>query len=211
MPESASNNTSNPIVLLGAGGHAKVVADAVLSRRGTVAGFYDDASDPSLSIVLPGAKHLGPLASASSETRLVILAIGDLAARRAVLQGLPSLSWASAIHASAVVSPRATVEPGALIAPRAVVNPGAAIGPHAIINTGAIIEHDCTIGENTHIGPGAILSGGVRIGTDTLIGSGAIVLPGVSIGSGCVIGAGSVVTADLPDGCRVVGVPARRY
>jgi len=211
MPDSPQNTTSDPVVLLGAGGHAKVVADAILSRGGTVAGFYDDTADPALSIVLPGAKHLGPFASASSETRPVILAIGDLAARRAVLEKLPSLTWASAIHASAIVSPHAAIEPGALIAPRAVVNPAAAIGPHAIINTGAIVEHDCTIGENTHIGPGAILSGRVSIGTDTLIGSGAIVLPGVCIGSGCVIGAGSVVTADLPDGCRAVGVPARRY
>lgn len=209
MPDSPQNTTSDPIVLLGAGGHAKVVADAILSRGTTVAGFYDDASEPAL--VLPGASHLGPLDAASSETRLVILAIGDLSARRAVLDRHPSLHWASAVHASAIVSPRATLQPGALIAPRAVVNPGVTIGPHAIINTGAIVEHDCTIGENAHLGPGAILSGGVRIGPDTLIGSGAIVLPGISIGSGCVVGAGAVVTADLPDGCRAVGVPARVY
>lgn len=209
MSLNASPIPTDPIVLLGAGGHAKVVADAVLSRGGTVAGFYDDAEAPAL--VLPGAVHLGPLDAASSESRPAILAIGALAARRSRLAGLNALDWASAVHTSAVVSPRATVQPGTLIAPRAVVNAGAAIGPHAIINTGAIIEHDCIVGENTHIGPGAILSGGVNIGTDTLIGSGAIVLPGVRIGSGCVIGGGAVVAADLPDGSRAVGVPARSY
>jgi hypothetical protein len=88
MPNPDAHNLQ-PIVLLGAGGHAKVVADAILSRGGTVAGFYDDASEPAL--VLPGAVHLGPLDGAGSETRPVILAIGGLAARRSRLAGLPAL------------------------------------------------------------------------------------------------------------------------
>lgn len=205
----ASPNIPHSVVLLGAGGHAKVVADAILSRGGTIAGFYDDAEEPAL--VLPGASHLGPLSGATGETRPTILALGSLFSRCTLLGSLPELVWATAVHASAVVSPRAMVEPGALVAPRAIVNPGARIGAHAIINSGAIIEHDCSVGENTHLGPGAILSGGVTIGSDTLIGSGAIVLPGIRIGSNCVIGAGAVVTKGLPDGTRVVGVPARSY
>ncbi len=205
----ASSNNPHSIVLLGAGGHAKVVADALLSRHTAVAGFYDDAAEPAL--VLPGATHLGPLSGATGETRPTILGLGALASRRKLLGSLPELAWASAVHARAVVSPRASIQPGTLIAPRAVVNPGSTVGPHAIINSGAIVEHDCSVGENTHLGPGAILSGGIIIGSDTLIGSGAIVLPGIRIGSNCVIGAGAVVTKDLPDGSRAVGVPARSY
>ncbi len=208
MP-GATDKQTQPIVLIGAGGHAKVVADAVLASGGTVAGFYDDMPDPSAAVVIPGATHLGPLVSASPETRPLIVALGALDLRRTSIDACAKCTFASAVHPKAIVSPHAAVSPGTLIAARAVINPGARIGPHAIINTGAIVEHDCTIGENTHIGPGAILSGGVTVGSDTLLGSGAIVLPGVKIGSNCVVGAGAVVTNNLPDGSRAVGVPAR--
>jgi len=210
MPDPNADK-SQPVVLIGAGGHAKVVADAVLCSGGRVVGFYDDAADPAAALVLPGATHLGPVASAAAEARPLLVALGSLEVRRKSIDACASATFASAIHPRAIVSPGATVAHGTLIAARAVINPGARIGPHAIINTGAIIEHDCTIGENTHIGPGAILSGGVTVGTDTLIGSGAIALPGVKIGSNCVIGAGAVVTNDLSDGSRAVGVPAKTY
>lgn len=210
MPR-ATDNHSQPVVLIGAGGHAKVVADAVLASGGKVAGFYDDAEDPAAAVVVPGATHLGPVVSAPAETRPLIIALGSLDLRRASIEACAKCTFASAVHPQAIVSPRATVAPGTLIAARAVINPGARIDAHAIINTGAIIEHDCTIGTNTHIGPGAILSGGVTVGSDTLIGSGAIALPGVTIGSNCVIGAGAVVTNDLSDGSRAVGVPAKTY
>jgi acetyltransferase EpsM len=210
MPDHASN-TPEPIALVGAGGHAKVVADAILASGGTIAGFYDDATDPSAAIVLPGAIHLGPVAAAAAATHPLLVAIGTLATRRTVLDRLSGKAFASAVHPSAVVSPAASVAPGAFVGPRAVVNPGASIGAHAIINSGAIIEHDCTVGDNAHIGPGALLGGGATIGPGTLIGTGAIVLPSVKIGSNCLIGAGAVVTAALPDGCRAVGVPARVY
>ena len=210
MP-GATDKQTQPVVLIGAGGHAKVVADAILASGGTIAGFYDDTPDPSAAVVIPSATHLGPLVSAPAETRPLIVALGSLDLRRTSIDACAKCTFANAVHPQAIVSPRATVAPGSLIAARAVINPGARIGPHAIINTGAIVEHDCSIGENTHIGPGAILSGGVTVGSDTLIGSGAIVLPSVKIGSNCVVGAGAVVTKDLPDGSRAVGVPARTY
>jgi len=210
MPHATDKQT-HPVVLIGAGGHAKVVADAVLASGRTIAGVYDDTPDPSAAVVIPGATHLGPLVSAPAETRPLIVALGSLDLRRTSIDACAKCTFANAVHPQAIVSPRATVAPGSLIAARAVINPGARISAHAIINTGAIIEHDCTIGENPHIGPGAILSGGVTVGSDTLIGSGAIVLPSVKIGSNCVIGAGAVVTNDLPDGSRAVGVPAKTY
>ncbi|MCR9216188.1 MAG: acetyltransferase [bacterium] len=210
MP-GATDNHHQPVALIGAGGHAKVVADAVLASGGKVAGFYDDAEDPAAAVVVPGATHLGPVVSAPAETRPLIIALGSLDLRRASIEACAKCAFASAVHPQAIVSPGASIDPGALLAVRAVINPGTRIGPHAIINTGAIVEHDCAIGENTHIGPGAILSGGVTVGSDTLIGSGAIALPGVTIGSNCVIGAGAVVTNDLSDGSRAVGVPAKTY
>ncbi len=209
MPDHPSN-PSQPIALIGAGGHARVVADAILRSGGSVAGFYDDNPGATLAPT-SDAPHLGPLANASDQSHPLLIAIGTLATRRAVLDRLTGKTNAVAIHPSAIVSPSASIAPGASIGPRAVLNPGAAIGAHAIINSGAIIEHDCTIGENAHIAPGATLGGGATIGSDTLIGTGAIVLPGIHIGTGCVIGAGAVVTTDLPDGCRAVGIPAKVY
>ncbi|MFG0293101.1 MAG: acetyltransferase [Phycisphaerales bacterium JB050] len=210
MTDTASNRTQ-PIALIGAGGHARVVADAILRAGGTVAGFYDDNPSATLAPTCPDAPHLGPIESASTESRPLLVAIGTLSTRRAVLKRLTSQLFASAVHPSAIVAPSASVAPGAFVGPRAVLNPGASIGAHAIINSGAIIEHDGSIAENTHIGPGAILGGGTSVGPDTLVGTGAIVLPGIRIGPGCTIGAGAVVTTDLPDGCRAVGVPARAY
>lgn len=196
-------------VLVGGGGHAVVVAEAAKVAGIALAGFLDDDPDPPLKANL---RKIGKLSGLDHPDMLahheVMLALGDIATRRALIPRLPA-DLVTVIHPSAWVSSTATIGGGVFIGPHAVVHAGAVIRDHAIINTGAIVEHDCDIGENAHLAPGAVLGGTVRVGADALVGLGARAIPGVRIGAGCAIGAGSVVIRDIPDGATVMGVPAK--
>lgn len=205
---------SRPLILLGGGGHALVVADAANCSGHVIMGFFDDDPGAALKRRMK-LDHLGRLDEFDAAGRLearLILAFGNLTLRARLLaaHNPPSEQSAAVVSKGAFVSPTATVDPGAFVGPGAVVHAFARVGAHAIINTGAIVEHECEIGENTHIAPGAVLGGDVRVGRDTLIGLGARVLPGVRIGSGCTIAAGAVVIRGVDDGEKVVGMPAKR-
>lgn len=203
------------LVLIGAGGHAKVVADLIL-RVGSyeIVGFLDD--DPAtwgrtiLGLPVLGGHERLPALRAEGAARCLV-AVGDNRARLALAEQAAALgySFPVAIHPRATVAPSARLGPGTVVAAAAVVNPEAVVGNHAIINTGAIVEHDNRLGEGVHISPGAVLCGGVTVGDHGHVGAGARVIPGVCVGSDCVIGAGAVVIRDLPDRVVAVGVPAR--
>lgn len=201
------------ILLLGASGHGKAMADLLLADGSyDVVGFVDAA--PKASKVL-GLPVLG------DESMLVVLAgqgialahaaVGDNAQRLAAAARLRAAGFAlpSMTHPTALIGHGARLGQGAAILARAVIGPEAEIGALALINTGAIVEHDCVVEEAAHIGPGAVLAGGVRVGAGALIGAGAVVRPGVVIGAGAVVGAGAAVVDNVAPGARVMGVPAR--
>jgi sugar O-acyltransferase (sialic acid O-acetyltransferase NeuD family) len=201
------------ILLLGAGGHGKAMADLLLADgRYEVAGFVDAAPKASQVLGLPvlGDESLF-VALACQGITLAHAAVGDNAQRLAAAGRLRVARFAlpSLIHPAALIGHGARVAEGAAILARAVIGPEAEIGALALINTGAIVEHDCVVEEAAHIGPGAVLAGGVRIGAGVLIGAGAVVRPGVVIGAGAVVGAGAAVVEDVAPGARVAGVPAR--
>ncbi len=208
------------ILLFGAGGHAKVVADVVLSVDGlSLAGFCSTAESDAVAlaaryeaaIAWPEARLLELLQSSQThdEFDAVLLAFGDNT-RRFELQSLVGSHQPERIvHRAAWVSPSANIGRGTVVMSGAQVCADARIGVAAIINTGAIVEHDCQLGDAVHIAPGAVLAGAVTVGARTLIGVGASVIPNVSIGEDCTVGAGSVVTRNLPSGSKVVGLPAR--
>ncbi len=115
-----------------------------------------------------------------------------------------------AIKNGSITIPRhVTIKNGSVIMPRSFINTGSVIGSNCIINTGAIIEHDNVIHDHVNINPGVVTGGGVEIGELSMIGMGAIILDHIEIGKECVVGAGSVVTRNVPDRCKVMGVPAR--
>ncbi|GIW74799.1 MAG: acetyltransferase [Phycisphaerales bacterium] len=198
---------SGPIVLVGGGGHARVVADAARWAGVQLEGFVDD--DP--NAVVPGLEHLGPPEHAGPRW---LLCIGHVPARMRVLERLqgrahgPGLGWVL-LHPSAILSEQIRIEQGVFVGPGAVVNVGASLGAHAIVNSGAVVEHDASVGPCSHVAPRAVLCGQVRVGRGCLIGAGAVVLPGVRIGDGATVGAGAVVHRDVAEGATVVGVPAR--
>lgn len=198
------------LVLIGGGGHALVVAESARRAGLDVCGFVDDAADAPLGCGPCSLERLGPITALRERAAVRWhLAIGSVQIRRALLETLWSERASAIVDASAVVADSAEVGAGAFVSARAVVQSRAHVGPHCIVNTAAVIEHECVLAENVHVAPGAVLGGRVRVGRDTLIGLGARVLPGVRIGERCVIGAGSVVIGDVPEGARVVGVPAR--
>lgn len=203
------------LILLGGGGHALVVHEAALALGMEVVGVYDDNPRCNLA-TRTRVPCLGRFDSVSCTMEGAwIVALGDIPSRRRLIDRLPTIpgSMRAIIsclaHPRAYLSPTSTLGPGVFAGPLVCVHSFATIGAHCIINTGAIIEHECVLGENVHVAPNSTLGGNVAVGNDTLIGLGAAVLPGVKIGRGCMIGAGAVVRRDVPDGARVVGVPAR--
>ncbi len=203
--------TDTHIILIGGGGHAKVMLDAALCAGVAIHGFIDDDPDAPITKLRGCPGHVGGFDEVTSRTGCCpILAIGDLELRARLIDRFGDVDFASPIiHPSAIVSASAGIALGGFVGPGAVVNADAKVCSHAIINSGAIVEHDVRVGINAHVGPRAALGGGVVVGNHTLIGIGAVVLPGVKIGSSVVVGGGAVVTQDVGDGETVVGVPAR--
>lgn len=204
---------TNEIVVYGASGHGKVVAD-ILSNidEGSLAGFVDDRRELSGTTVM-GKPVLGDgewLLQPGRSLR-VALGIGDNQARRRVAArcAAAGVDLVTAIHPSAVVASTARIGLGTVVMAGAAINPDADVGSAAIINTGAVVEHDVVVGEFAHMSPNAAAGGAARIGSLAHLGLGAVVLPLVTIGDNTIVGAGAVVNRDLPANVVAVGVPAR--
>jgi acetyltransferase EpsM len=200
------------VIIYGAGGHASVVIDAILSAGiGEIKCLVDD--DPEKwGKELYGYPVISPqeLEEKIKDTHLH-LAIGNNSFRREKAEELKKkgVNFLTIIHPKAYVSPTAHIDEGTIICANAVVNPYAKIGKHCIINTGTIVEHHCEVADFVHIAPNATLGGKVSIGDGTLVGLSATVLLGKRIGKNCIVGAGAVVIDDVPDNTTVVGVPAK--
>ncbi len=203
--------TYTPVLVLGAGGHGRVVAEVARSIGYTVEGFVDDGVPVGTTVL--GAAVLGTMGWLLGQpTRRVALALGDNRRREQLQQQLEAAGHQpeTMVHTAAWVSPSATLGPGTVVMARAVVNAEARIGRGVIVNTGAIVEHECLVGDFVHLSPGATLGGRARIGARSHIGLGASVIHLGEVGADCVVGAGAtVIKGRIADGLTVVGVPAR--
>ena len=198
------------LLIVGAGGHGRVVADAALAAGRWQRVSASDRDAARCTGELLAGVALQPAAAAMAAATAVHVAIGDAAARAREVASLPPGMLATVIHPQASVSSHARVAPGCFVAAQAVVAPGASLGVAVIVNHGSVVDHDVSVGEFSHIAPLAVLGGGVQLGRRVLIGSGAGVLPGLRLGDDVVIGAGAVVVDDLPEAGVYAGVPARR-
>ncbi len=194
------------MVIYGAGGHAKVVYECLISRGEKVVGVLDDDFD-----IIKFFGH--PVAhSYSSELfnkEKFLICIGNNKVRKKISSSIKH-QFGVVIHKTAIFGLNSIINNGTVVIANSVIQPGSIIGNHVIINTGAIVEHDCVIGDFVHVGPGAVICGDVSIGAGTFIGANATILPGINIGEWVTIGAGSVVLGDVVSGATVVGNPGKR-
>ncbi|MFA6316580.1 MAG: acetyltransferase [Elusimicrobiota bacterium] len=203
-------------IIIGAGGHAKVVLHTLAAAGvevlaltdndrsrcgGSVAGVPVLFEDAALKLHPPGSVLLANGVGLHASTD----------PRRLLYERFKKLgySFAKVTAPDAHIAADATMAEGSEILTRAVLHPCASIGENAVVNTGAIVEHDCVVGAHCFLGPGAILCGKVTVGEGSFICAGAVIVPKVSIGAGCLVAAGAVVTRDLPAGTIAAGTPAR--
>jgi sugar O-acyltransferase (sialic acid O-acetyltransferase NeuD family) len=206
------------LLLLGAGGHARVVAETALAtgRFSRIAFLDDRCTGPAQLPEQLGWPVIGPFSAAlDPEVRLqfpaALVAIGNAAVR---LQWLPRLVAAGyelpiVVHLTAWVSPSARLGFGSVVFAQAAIQAQAVIGSGAILNTACSVDHDAQLGDGVHICPGAHVAGEVQVGDRSWIGIGASVIQQIRIGADVTVGAGAAVVRDLPDGVTAVGVPAR--
>jgi UDP-perosamine 4-acetyltransferase len=205
----------NSIVILGGGGHAKVLVSVIQKLPWTIVGYVDPRDGgPVLGVPHVGGDNMLPALLARHPGCAAAIGVGkvDATARRADIQAAAEAlgyRFPTFVSPAAVVNAEVELGAGTVVFDGAVVNAGAITGSICVVNTNATVEHDCRFGTNVHIGPGATVSGGVTIGDDTFVGAGAVVVHGVGIAAGCLIGAGAVVTHDLAGPGTYVGAPAR--
>lgn len=197
------------VIIIGTGGHAKVVADIVLSSKDHLVGFLtaEEGQDSFMGWpVLGKDTEYGGFPSCC-----FVIAVGNPGIRERISNSMGHVKWYTAIHPAASISAVYTsVGEGSVVMANAVVNPYAQIGRHCIINSNATVEHDNKIGDFAHISVGARLAGEVTIGKRTWIGAGATVSNGISIYRDCMIGAGAVVVREIEVPGTYVGVPAHK-
>jgi sugar O-acyltransferase (sialic acid O-acetyltransferase NeuD family) len=211
------HNTALPcrVLILGAGGHGRVVLDILLQDgHHQPVGFLDNNPDIR-GRRIDGIPVLGTIAEAgplAREHRIdgVIVAIGDNGVRRGLARDLESAGFEliNAVHPSATLARNATLGRNIVVAAGVVVCAHCQIGDSVILNTGCVVDHQTMIGEGSHICPGVRIAGRVKVEPGTFVGIGATVIPKVTLGCESIIGAGSVVIADVPPLATVVGVPA---
>lgn len=205
-----------PVLVLGGGGHAKVLIETLQLRLIPILGIVDIDSGQHganvLGVTVVGDEDL--VNGFAPDALLLANALGSIhlpLGRMALYRKFKArgFTFATVIHPSAVVSSYAIIGEGCQIMAGAVIQPCSVIGNNTIINSRASVDHDCVIGEHSHLAPGVTVSGGVTIGNAVHLGVGASVIQGVTIGSNSLIGAGSVVVTNVPENSEYLGVPAR--
>lgn len=205
--------SERPFIIVGGGGHARVVASTLRRLGESILGFTDPDGDAPLG---DDIEHLGGdeilTEKERSEVALTmgVSSAGDTSPRAALFteQVDNGFQFPPLVHPDAVVASEATMEAGTQVMAGAVIQPGASLGDNVIVNTNASVDHDCDVGAHSHIAPGATLSGEVVLDSQIHVGTGASIIQGTEIGKNSVVGAGAVVIEDVPPETVVVGAPA---
>lgn len=198
------------LLLLGSGGHSKVLVSILKSQGEEIIGYFDIKEKVNLKEI----PYLGTdesILNYDKNEYEIINGIGDIKTRNKLFNFLKerNYSFKSVIHSSAVISDEAIIGEGVQIMPNVIVQTATSIGDNSIINSGVIVEHDCYIESGVHLSPGAVLSGGVSVYKNTHLGTNCTVLPNITIGNNVLVGAGSVVTKNIENQTISWGNPAR--
>lgn len=197
----------NRLIIIGAGGHGKVIADHALKNGYTDICFVDDhATGDCMGFPIVGTSAV--IESLNDGRTDFIIGIGNNAVRKKIAEKY-NVNWVTLLHPSAQIAVHVSIGKGTVVMAGAVVNACANIGEHCIINTSAVVEHDNVIRDYVHISPGARLGGTVQIGEQTQIGIGVSVKNNIKICEHCIVGAGAAVVKDIQKMGTYIGVPAR--
>jgi sugar O-acyltransferase (sialic acid O-acetyltransferase NeuD family) len=205
------------VLLVGARGHARAVADVIKAEsRYQIAGLIDSFQERGASCfgykVLGGEKDVPSICSEMNISHMFI-AIGDNFQRQAmtdrIKRVLPNILFISPVHPSAFIGSDVEIGDGTVIMPAVTVISGSSIGERCVLNTASSLDHDCTMEAWSSLGPGVVTGGRVYIGARSSIGIGASVKNDIRIGFDTVIGAGAVVVKNIPDNVLAYGVPCR--
>lgn len=206
---------NRPIIIVGGGGHARVVADILIGQEQRLLGFTDPAVSGEL---LPGIAHLGrddAVFDHKPEDVLLVNGVGSIG-DNSLRKGLFEAYRRNGYEFLQVRHPSAVTPAGGLNAGQgcqvmagAIVVPDSRLGDNVLVNTRAVVEHDCVLGDHVHVASGAVLCGDCVIGEDVHIGAGAVVIQGIKVGNGAIIAAGAVVTKDVEPLTLVAGVPGK--
>lgn len=205
---------NNKVVIVGAGGHGKVIADIIEKSKDKLIGFLDDKRTIE-EVVIGKYKVIGKIKdiislSQKDPTIQFIIGIGNNKIRKKIAEEYQKMNYYIAIHPSAQIALGVNIGKGTAIMANACINSSSKIGEHCIINTGAVVEHDNNIESYVHISPNATLCGTVQVGELTHIGAGVIVRNNIKICSNCIIGAGGVVVKDINESATYIGVPTKK-
>lgn len=203
-------------LVIGGGGHAKVLVDALAASGETVVGIVDSASSPGGGRLL-GVPVIGDdnvVLGFAPNSVLLVNALGSVGMpdkRKAIFEKFKQLKYrfARVIHPSAVIGLEVELGEGVQVMAGAVVQPGARIGDNTLINTRSSVDHDCILGAHVHVAPGATLSGGVRLEEGVHIGAGAVLIQAVRVGRNSIVAAGAVVVGNVLSNTKVAGIPAK--
>jgi len=192
------------VIIIGAGGHGKVVADIIRLNGDEVIGYLDDQRLEEL----PENDIIGTTEMIGLIDCYYFVAIGNCAISEKIMA--KDVKWYTAIHPSAILSPSVEIGEGTCVMANAVINSETVIGRGVIVNTAATIDHDCKISNYVHVAPGVHISGNVNVGKGTWIGVGSAVKNNISICGGCMVGAGAVIVKNINDPGTYIGVPAKK-
>jgi len=215
MSKSVNVQKKRPFIILGAGGHAKVIVDTLHSLNYQIAGIINPVlpSDPFFKSIpyLGTDATLGELAVENYFFANGLGSAGNTAPRTNLYQSyiVQHCTFPQILHPHVVISKTAVIKSGTQILAGSIIGPDVCIKENVIINTRAIVEHDCFIDSHSHVASGAIICGNVSIGQNTHIGAGATINQGIQIGSYSVIASGAVVIQNVDSNCLVAGVPAK--
>ncbi len=197
----------NKLIIIGASGHGKVVADIAILNGYNEIMFLDD--NPNIS-ECAGFRVIGTASMAAEFDGDLFIAVGNGNVRKHLMDVNSNRYFPILVHPDAVIAKDTTIGDGTVIMAGAVINPSVKMGRGCIINTCASVDHDCEIGDFVHIAVGSHLSGTVKVGNETWIGAGVTVSNNVNICGRCMIGAGAVVIKNIEEKGTYIGVPAKK-
>jgi len=198
----------NRLIIVGAGGHGKVIADNALRNGYTDICFVDDkALGECMGFPIIGT--VTEIKGLNDSKTDFVIGIGSNGVRKKLAEEY-DVNWVTLVHPSAQISTQVSIGKGTVVMAGAIINASATIGEHCIINTGAIVEHDNVIDNYVHLSPSVKIGGTVRIGEQTHVGIGATIINNVNVCEGCIVGAGAVIIKNITESGTYVGVPARK-